>query len=483
MFIQQHKIESGLIVFSVTIVVCVLILLFGINNAGKEEIIKMIKKGGDADKVLFSPDVCIKGGLDGFSISTRMSFSELQLIKNGCSQVKTIAFYNAIDVDEMKIEKREYLWTDSMYYPPIILGTTPESRKGLNLTVREGRFINDMDMRYKRKVCVLGAETYNLLGKGEVIGKKLITKNPDERFTIIGVLEKNMPLFTALPLKTALDFVANSKPSVKASRKTEAIGLNAVIYIPFPTGRDFFKEINIDADRDDNALSMCGIIINKPFRYPPSAIPQRTFIFLGIDTPFEGGEKEERLFIDKEAQEVFGEFYTPLPERLKEPIDDICRVLRKKYGDDKYFRFTSCGRLRDELHDQIDDANALLRIVILFSLLLSAIIISSMMLLSAHNRVSEIGIRRAFGARKRDIFFQFLSESMVVCSTGIIIGLVAGILLSYFAVVKMLNWEYSIPWHNLVLSSVIPFVTGIISSLYPAMKAANISPTVAVKYE
>ncbi|MDI6736884.1 MAG: FtsX-like permease family protein, partial [bacterium] len=164
---------------------------------------------------------------------------------------------------------------------------------------------------------------------------------------------------------------------------------------------------------------------------------------------------------------VFEEFLTPIPERLKKPLDIIKQALRKKYGEDAFFLFTNLGSLRDELKDQIEDSEKLLGITFLFSLLLSGIILTSMMLMSVHKRVSEIGVRRAFGARKKDIFLQFLSEGIMIYSVGIIIGLMVGILIAYLVVNKILHWEFFIPIYGIIISSIFIFLVGILSSLYP----------------
>ncbi len=496
----KHKTGIGLIVFSVTIVVCALMLLFGINEAGKREITKLIKEKGNVEQIEFSPEIFTKKGYD--ALSEMMSFSDFQLIKNRCPQVKSIGFFSVIDIEEGRIEKRGCCWAKATPeksapggYPPQIYGTSPESKKGLNVKIKEGRFINDMDMRYKRKVCVLGAVAYELLGKGKVIGKKLITKNPDEKFTIIGILEKKMPLFTALPLKIQGDLVTveidsnmsspkmpSGKILAKMGRRHDATNLNLGIYIPISTWKDFFKEVK---EEDFPFKSIGGLVIpDKTLVAEHSSIPSRTFVFLTINTPPERKENKEKLFIDKELQQVFKEFYEPLPERLKNPINDIYHVLRKKYGNDKFFDFfLGSGKLVDELNDQIEDSNKLLGITGGVTLLLSIIILSSTMLMSVHNRVTEIGVRRAFGARKKDIFYQFLTEGAAIYLIGIVIGLVFGVVLSYLLIVKILSWEYSTPVYNIILSSVIPFLVGILSSLYPAMKAANIQPAVAVKCE
>jgi putative ABC transport system permease protein len=71
----------------------------------------------------------------------------------------------------------------------------------------------------------------------------------------------------------------------------------------------------------------------------------------------------------------------------------------------------------------------------------------------------------------------------MICSVGIIIGLIVGILISYLVVNKILSWEFSIPVYGIIISSIFVFLVGILSGVYPALKAANIPSAVAVKYE
>ncbi|MDI6735864.1 MAG: FtsX-like permease family protein, partial [bacterium] len=111
------------------------------------------------------------------------------------------------------------------------------------------------------------------------------------------------------------------------------------------------------------------------------------------------------------------------------------------------------------------------------------IILTSMMLISVHKRVSEIGIRRAFGAKRKDIFLQFLAEGVTICSIGIVIGVVVGVVVSYLVISKVLSGKFSIPIYGIIISSIFVFLVGILSSLYPAIRASKIPPAVAVKYE
>ncbi len=479
----KNKVSAGLILFLSVLVVCCLILLFGINEAGKREIVKDIKEKGNVNIVNLDQRVFTEKGFDE-EPKAILSPCDLQLIKNSCHQVKDIGFYAVTYIQgEMKIGDKQYSAIQEIGKPvlPNILGATPDCIKVLELKIKEGRFINNTDMRYKRRVCVLGGEALKFITQKKVIGTELITKNPDGKFTIVGVLHKKMPLFTSLPDGWRKKLLVNSDPyDVKAGRKFHSLAINDNIYIPYTTWQDFVK------GRDISTISIGGITLEcetmNKYLFSSDTFPPNTWLWLKIDASFEG--KGEGKFIKgKEDLRVFKKFCSPLPESLKEPLEGIRKVLRKKYGEDTFFCFESLGSLNDELNDQIEDSNKLLGITALFSLLLSGILLTSMMLMLVHKRVSEIGIRRAFGARRRDIFWQFLSEGVTLYSLGIAIGIVIGSLISYLMITKIFSWEFSIPFYGIVISSLFVFFVGILSSLYPAMKAANIPPAQAVKYE
>ncbi len=486
----KNKIITGLILSSVALVVCCLILLLAINEAGKREIAKEIKERGNLNRVLLDYGVFTEKGYRG-KVKAILSPCDLRLIKNSCPAVKEIGFYTVTDIDEIRIGNRQYSdlsISDMGGLLPNIFGASPACLKVLDMRLKEGRFINKIDMLYKRRVCVLGGETARVIGHKKVIGKELITKNPDGKFTIIGVLHKKMPLFTTLPEEMGWKLLAKSESEIrelsesdliKDGRKCNALEVNSAIYIPFTTWQDFVKET------DTSVISIGGVTFESKtvdrFLFSSTSFPGGTFVWMKIDTPLE--EKGGGKFIDKEDLRVFQEFYYPITERLKEPLNSIRKVLRKKYGEDKFFRFTNYGSLRDELEDQMEDSRKLLGITFLFSLLLSGIILTSFMLVSVQKRVSEIGVLRAFGARKKDIFLQFLAEGTMIYSVGIIIGIVVGILGDYLIVSKILHWEFSIPYYGIIISSVFVFLVGILSSVYPALKAANIPPAVAVRYE
>jgi putative ABC transport system permease protein len=104
------------------------------------------------------------------------------------------------------------------------------------------------------------------------------------------------------------------------------------------------------------------------------------------------------------------------------------------------------------------------------------------MLVSVTERTREIGVRRAIGAKKRNIMTQFIMEAIVLCELGGIIGVVLGILggnvLAYFMKVPPV-----IPVDWIVLGLLICSIVGVVFGTYPAYKAANLDPIESLRYE
>ena len=116
------------------------------------------------------------------------------------------------------------------------------------------------------------------------------------------------------------------------------------------------------------------------------------------------------------------------------------------------------------------------------ALLAAGIGIMNIMLVSVTERTREIGIRRAIGAKKRNIMAQFIMEAVVLCEIGGVIGVVLGILGG-----NCLAWYMAappaIPVDWIVLGLAICSVVGIVFGTYPAYKAANLDPIESLRYE
>jgi putative ABC transport system permease protein len=161
------------------------------------------------------------------------------------------------------------------------------------------------------------------------------------------------------------------------------------------------------------------------------------------------------------------------------------RYLAGKYG-------TLDGKPRFVVHtaeENINTFNKIFSIVTTvisliagISLLVSGIGIMNIMLVSVTERTHEIGIRKAIGAKRRDVLLQFLIEAVIICLIGGGIGIAVGLGIA-FAVASTQSWRYVMPVYAIALGLGVSATIGLFFGIYPAMKASRLDPVVALSRE
>jgi len=116
------------------------------------------------------------------------------------------------------------------------------------------------------------------------------------------------------------------------------------------------------------------------------------------------------------------------------------------------------------------------------SLLVGGIGIMNIMLVTVTERTREIGLRKALGAKRKLIIFQFLLESAILTLMGGVIGIAFGVVVSYF-LSQAMNLPFVVSLWSVFLSFGVSGLVGIIFGLYPAQKAASLEPIEALRYE
>jgi len=201
-------------------------------------------------------------------------------------------------------------------------------------------------------------------------------------------------------------------------------------------------------------------------------------IFIPVSTA------QKRLFgmdyvqsIDVQAENI---------EDLETIMEDIDRLLRLRHnireGEESDFHVQNSSQWLSSWGDAAKTFTYLLGGIAAISLMVGGIGIMNIMLVSVTERTREIGIRKAIGAKKREIMEQFLIESVLMSFLGGGIGILLGLMISK-VVSKMGGWETVVSPESILLSFGFSVGIGIFFGYYPANKAANLNPIEALRYE
>jgi putative ABC transport system permease protein len=104
------------------------------------------------------------------------------------------------------------------------------------------------------------------------------------------------------------------------------------------------------------------------------------------------------------------------------------------------------------------------------------------MLVTVTERTTEIGLRKALGAKKKTIIQQFLVESLVLTMAGGVMGIFVGVCASY-GFTKLMSLPYVLSFESILLAFVVSSLIGVLFGWYPAQKASNLQPIEALRYE
>ena len=177
------------------------------------------------------------------------------------------------------------------------------------------------------------------------------------------------------------------------------------------------------------------------------------------------------------------------PEDVVMVTEQVKQVLASRHRPQAKYRAENLAGILEAAHKISLALTVLLILVALIALTISGIGIMNIMLVTVTERTREIGIRKAIGARRDAILYQFLTEAVLISGTGAIIGIaiavsipiVINFLIGFFPEVGGITIPVS--WLSVLLAFIVSCSTGLLFGYLPANRAANLHPTESLRYE
>jgi putative ABC transport system permease protein len=299
-----------------------------------------------------------------------------------------------------------------------VVGVNPDFLRLTNQHIARGRFISDSDVYYLANVCVIGSEVSEKLFPFGDPVGKSIRIGENHFYRIIGLTERKAPSAGTGSSLAAQDF-------------------NRDVCIPLTTDRARFGEV-LSTEKSGS------------FTAERIELSQITVAVDSMDSVKRTATALESMLLQFHPKK---DFSITVPLELLEKAEATKRIF-----------------------------NLVLGSIASISLLVGGIGIMNIMLATVSERTREIGIRRALGAKRRDIIHQFLIETTVMSGSGGIIGVILGLsvppLVARFSGIPVVIS----PWSPIV-AFLIAVMTGIIFGVYPARRAAMLDPVEALRNE
>ena len=254
---------------------------------------------------------------------------------------------------------------------------------------------------------------------------------------------------------------------------------NYVCVLSFETYASLFRDSNVLHRQiliDGEYFTIVGVLKKKerPLLNMIGAVPMREELILIPLSVMQSSRWKNTVDIQYLDLQVSSETYINLT------IDQIKNYLDLCFGENEIFEIKT-------LSGEIEKADRIMKILTLSMTMIAAVVlllaglgIMNIMLTAVNERYFEIGIRRAVGARKADILFQFLAESFAVGIIGGFLGIAGSLVVYYLALTFLGKTQISLI-EPVITAVIVSMSVGLLAGIYPAREAADLNPIDALR--
>lgn len=171
-----------------------------------------------------------------------------------------------------------------------------------------------------------------------------------------------------------------------------------------------------------------------------------------------------------------------LDEAINEALVTMRQVRKLNPVEDNNFGISRSDDLINRIAEMTGVLNISAWVIGIITIFGSSIALMNIMLVSVTERTREIGVRKALGAKRNTIAFQFFVETLIIGQLGGLVGILLGITTGYLIAVAI-DFSFVIPWLAIMAAVLTTFIVAVVSGSYPALKASRLDPIEALRYE
>ena len=419
-----HKLRASLSVLGIVIGTSAVIALMAFGKGSMQDALNDIKQQGATNIIVRSTKPTDDSATAGRSFVATYGLKLTDLDKFG-------TFHDSlIRIVPMRVFPSVMRYLDRFDPRGRLVATTPDYQQVNKIELSTGRFLSDVDERGVVNNCILGSAVADKLFPYENAIDRTVQIGSN-KYKVVGVAADRMPTGGSGGSQAAEDF-------------------NHDVYIPFSVGRAYIGAT----------------------------------VFIRTS----GSRSGEQVEVSQATLTVDADFDTTEGRAKVKAVGDAIRdMLKETHQKEDWLLTVPLDRLEEAERAQ-DRFTSLLVLIASISLVVGGIGIMNIMLATVTERTREIGIRRALGAKRRDIVTQFLVEAVVQTTVGGLAGVALGLTMVFGAppAWRLLTGGVLpalVSWWSIVLSVGVSVLVGVLFGLYPAWRAAKLDPIEALRHD